>query len=516
MSLYNFAHLFPSLSSFFQRPSAKELLRHRFIRNAKKTSYLTELIERLERWRAEGGDRHEQEENDRSDDSDIAGEPDLWDFGTVRGTMRIPGGPNPPGLGLPDSGPAPLTGNGKSSATLMTPQGSNDRFGTGRSNSSAGSGGSSATGTVRMALQPQRPGIPLGQSPSSSSSSTTNNNNHLGGAGRTDPSVHEIGGSTGQVSARDYAAPLVPNNKQRSHVRTGSEIEDYEDEREADRLAGNFGGNDPSNSISASSMGNHSRAVSTPGGAAVSGRRGSRDEDPALLLEDERRRLEKMRLDSRYGGAGGESHQQSSMHQPHARAASSPASRPTSTHDNHLFAPTNNHGRGVSEESVGSIDPRTEEIMRRSTSGNYHHHQQQLQQQPQVQHQQQSSQGAAMDEVFLPVFEQLSLAVSNRPNALQAIASLRASLENAEMIVPGLANAFAGEIFAYMSGTDSENDGIVEEERFNQNHQNHYNGVGSRLYDEEAEEEEERREREEEMERRKLQQQQQQQQRRGY
>lgn len=45
-----------------QRPSARELLKHKFIRMAKKTSYLTELIERHERWRAEGGDRIEEEE----------------------------------------------------------------------------------------------------------------------------------------------------------------------------------------------------------------------------------------------------------------------------------------------------------------------------------------------------------------------------------------------------------------------------------------------------------------------
>lgn len=35
------------------RPSAKDLLKHPFIRKARKTSYLVELIERLERWKAE-------------------------------------------------------------------------------------------------------------------------------------------------------------------------------------------------------------------------------------------------------------------------------------------------------------------------------------------------------------------------------------------------------------------------------------------------------------------------------
>ncbi|CDW96576.1 hypothetical protein, partial [Sporisorium scitamineum] len=70
------------------RPSAKELLKHPFIRKAKKTTYLTELIERLERWRAEGGDRHESEESEEADEEFQEGEEDMWDFGTVRNTMR--------------------------------------------------------------------------------------------------------------------------------------------------------------------------------------------------------------------------------------------------------------------------------------------------------------------------------------------------------------------------------------------------------------------------------------------
>lgn len=68
---------------------------------AKKTSYLTELIERHERWKAEGGDR--SEEQDQGPDFDLldfflllcfiadhyfrqgnSDPEDLWDFGTVR------------------------------------------------------------------------------------------------------------------------------------------------------------------------------------------------------------------------------------------------------------------------------------------------------------------------------------------------------------------------------------------------------------------------------------------------
>ncbi|KAF9411071.1 putative protein serine/threonine kinase [Podila epigama] len=67
------------------RPSARELQKHRFIRLAKKSSYLTELLEIHERWIAEGG-RAENESSDDEDDNtryEDAQDGD-WDFGTVR------------------------------------------------------------------------------------------------------------------------------------------------------------------------------------------------------------------------------------------------------------------------------------------------------------------------------------------------------------------------------------------------------------------------------------------------
>lgn len=36
---------------FSQRPTAKELLKHRFIKTAKKNTYLVELIERYKNWK---------------------------------------------------------------------------------------------------------------------------------------------------------------------------------------------------------------------------------------------------------------------------------------------------------------------------------------------------------------------------------------------------------------------------------------------------------------------------------
>jgi len=65
------------------RPSAKDLLKHRFIKSAKKTSYLTELIERHEQWISEHGNEEssESEEEEEVDNEEDCGN---WDFGTVK------------------------------------------------------------------------------------------------------------------------------------------------------------------------------------------------------------------------------------------------------------------------------------------------------------------------------------------------------------------------------------------------------------------------------------------------
>ena len=48
-----------------QRPNAKELLRHRLIRNARKTSGLTDLIDRYKKWKA-SGDHSDSDSEDTS------------------------------------------------------------------------------------------------------------------------------------------------------------------------------------------------------------------------------------------------------------------------------------------------------------------------------------------------------------------------------------------------------------------------------------------------------------------
>lgn len=73
-----------------ERPSARDLLKHPWIKRAKKTYYLTELIERHERWQSRHGGRGESEEPEMYQDPGErdSDQEDLWDFGTVRPAGR--------------------------------------------------------------------------------------------------------------------------------------------------------------------------------------------------------------------------------------------------------------------------------------------------------------------------------------------------------------------------------------------------------------------------------------------
>jgi serine/threonine-protein kinase 24/25/MST4 len=69
-----------------ERPSAKDLLKHPFVRKAKKFQYLTELIERHERWQVLHKDKEQDEEDEEPTEPEkrSPGSEDLWDFGTIK------------------------------------------------------------------------------------------------------------------------------------------------------------------------------------------------------------------------------------------------------------------------------------------------------------------------------------------------------------------------------------------------------------------------------------------------
>ncbi|XP_022098599.1 serine/threonine-protein kinase 26-like isoform X2 [Acanthaster planci] len=76
------------------RPTAKELLKYKFLKNAKKTSHLTELIDRYKRWKAEGNesDSDSDSEHDHGEERLVMqnDDDDGWRFDTVRGNPGAP------------------------------------------------------------------------------------------------------------------------------------------------------------------------------------------------------------------------------------------------------------------------------------------------------------------------------------------------------------------------------------------------------------------------------------------
>lgn len=66
------------------RPTAKELLKHQFIRRAKRTGYLTELIERYRDWKRDRALRGDQSLNSGSDQSDQSSSDDENDVNSGR------------------------------------------------------------------------------------------------------------------------------------------------------------------------------------------------------------------------------------------------------------------------------------------------------------------------------------------------------------------------------------------------------------------------------------------------
>ncbi|KAF5356242.1 hypothetical protein D9756_003711 [Leucocoprinus leucothites] len=188
------------------RPTAKDLLKHKFVRMAKKTSYLTELIDRHERWKAEGGERIEEEEP-HPDVMEMNGNgdaEDLWDFGTVRHSGRTIGRSS-----IKVSGP-PLTWENDD---LPRHRGSDDSDDLDQVRRGHASFSTSSSITAKGDLPPIPPSNPSSPSKSRFEQDTV----------RHAP-VQSISNNRGQPIATDYA---IPQANHRSVQREPSD--DYED-----------------------------------------------------------------------------------------------------------------------------------------------------------------------------------------------------------------------------------------------------------------------------------------------
>lgn len=129
-------------------------MKHKFVKLAKKTSYLTELIDRHERWKAEGGGgRQDDDGGMRHDDSDLAGPEadDLWDFGTVRHVGTVNKAMNS-GLGSLPAARSSMEYVGPSSSTSRP--GMNGRTET---MSSSGSGSSNLPSAANITIKGELP-----------------------------------------------------------------------------------------------------------------------------------------------------------------------------------------------------------------------------------------------------------------------------------------------------------------------------------------------------------------------
>ena len=140
-----------------ERPSARDLLKHPWVRKAKRTAYLTELIERHERWQATHREDRNRDDDDGREDSPArdSEEEDLWDFGTVRPVGRRGNGA---------TGLRAMNESGMNSRSSQVPPSQSRRSVSNKENAPSEDEGVFNRGTVKGSMAP--PPLPKTPSPS--------------------------------------------------------------------------------------------------------------------------------------------------------------------------------------------------------------------------------------------------------------------------------------------------------------------------------------------------------------
>ncbi|KAI8918706.1 kinase-like domain-containing protein [Entophlyctis helioformis] len=107
------------------RPPAKELLKHRFIKAARKTSFLTELIDRYDMWMSQKQSLGQDARNESSYEDDDEGESykdtiDSWDFGTIKASLSSKNAIVSASMYSSEAHPASASSNGNAPATVSS------------------------------------------------------------------------------------------------------------------------------------------------------------------------------------------------------------------------------------------------------------------------------------------------------------------------------------------------------------------------------------------------------------
>ncbi|KAJ9473885.1 putative protein kinase [Pseudozyma hubeiensis] len=391
------------------RPAAKELLKHPFIRKAKKTAYLTELIERLERWKAEGGDRHESEESEEADeDLQDEGE-DMWDFGTVRNTMRR-GGRGTVAMRMPASA--------MTAAAAAAAVSEGDYAPPGRHQAKELPQVPPHQQQQHQLQQPPRSPQPQPRSPTYEQPVSHAQPPHSPRHAVASPQMQQQQLQQQQLQQQQQRQRQAQQQQQQQQQQKR-----YQEQQQPDRRFGSSG-SAGSGSGSASGTVRLAAAPSRPGiptaGAGAGHGFSAADAyDKAI--------------------AGGSSSQQRPVSNGNGQAS-----------DPYYADNRRNYSDPVEEERrrMEDMHIRQQNTAQERQKGS---HDSAYQSQ-----QQQAARLTALDTVFLPVIEQLNMAVASRRDAVRTLANLRACLEEAEMVTPGIMNAFAVELFHTMAEVEGD------------------------------------------------------------